>query len=530
MAAGSPAPLVHLDRLTKRFPRVVAVDDVSLDLMPGQIHALVGENGAGKTTLMNLLYGVHQPDDGVISIAGHPVSIRRPADAIHAGFALVHQHFKLVPSFTVAENLMLVRRHQLGSVPDRHAFAEDVRQLGERYGLQVDPDAKIRALPLGLRQRVEVLGGLVRDARILILDEPTTVLPPPQIEELFHTMRQIASEGRAVVLITHRLAEVFEVGDWFSVMRAGRLVASAPTSTSTPAEVASLMVGREVAEFMLHGGGSPDPGLPVSSPVLRIRGVSVAPEEASPGLHAITFDLRAGEIVGIAGVEGNGQHELVEVLGGLQQPTSGDVVLAGEEITTEDPRHIAELGLGIIPEDRHGEGLILEMSLTDNLTLDRIRSSDFSRGGVWLHVRRMRRFARRLIDRFTIRTASEQTPAKMLSGGNQQKVVLARVMASNPRVLVAAQPTRGLDIAATHYVMDQLNEAKAMGAGVILISSDLDQILALADRVLVLYKGRIVAELAAADATRELLGLYMAGLAGASHEKSSDALHRSEES
>lgn len=511
MASGTQIlPLVHIDHLTKRFPRVVAVDDVSMDLLPGQIHALVGENGAGKTTLMNVLYGVHQPDDGRIFVDGEAVSIRRPADAIRAGLALVHQHFKLVPSFTVADNLMLVKRHQLGVVPDRRAFAKEVEGLGERYGLQVDPEAKVSSLPLGLRQRVEVLGGLVRDARILILDEPTTVLPPPQIDELFTTMRRIASEGRAVVLITHRLAEVFEIGDWFSVMRSGRLVASAPTGSSTPADVAELMVGRELSEFTSKGRNQAEQ----RESILRVRGVGVPPEEGSPGLRDINLDLNPGEIVAIAGVEGNGQRELVEVLAGLRRPMRGTVSLDGEDTTSASRRRTADLGLGLIPEDRQGDALFLEMPITDNLTLDRIRTRDFSFARTWLHVRRIRLFARQMIERFKIRTGSEQVPAKMLSGGNQQKVVLARVMASNPRVLIAAQPTRGLDIAATQYVMEQLEEARGQGTGVILISSDLDQILALADRIIVIYKGALVADLPAAEATRERLGLHMAGLTG----------------
>jgi simple sugar transport system ATP-binding protein len=507
----SVVPLVRLERLTKRFPRVLAVDDVSIDLLPGQIHALVGENGAGKTTLMNLLYGVHQPDEGRILIAGEEIAIRRPADAIRAGIALVHQHFKLVPSFTVAENLMLVRHGALSLVPDRRAFVEEVEQLQERYGLLVDPRARVSKLPLGLRQRVEVLGGLIRDAKVLILDEPTTVLPPPQIQDLFSTMRRMAAEGRAVVLITHRLAEVFDVGDVFSVMRSGRLVATSPTEGSDQAEVARYMVGRDLSDLSTPTLDRSQ-GRDISTPILQMHDVSLPPDEASPGLEHVSLDVAPGEIVAIAGVEGNGQRELVEVLAGVRTPSAGVVRIGGVDVTGSGRRRTSKLGLGVIPEDRHEEGLVVEMTVSDNLTLDRLRDRRFSRRGGWLRVGRLRSFARSKIEEFQIAATSERAPTRMLSGGNQQKVVLARVMSSSPRVLVAAQPTRGLDVAATRYMLDQIIAAGGEGMAVILVSSDLDHILSLSNRILVFFRGQIVADMPTEEATREQVGLHMAGV------------------
>ena len=525
----SPTPLVRLDRLTKRFPRVVAVDGVTIDLLPGQVHALVGENGAGKTTLMNLLYGVHQPDEGRIIIRGEEVHIRRPADAIRAGIALVHQHFKLVPSFSVAENLMLVRHGSLSMVPDRGAFVEQIKELEERYGLHIDPRARVEELSLGLRQRVEVLGGLMRDAKVLVLDEPTTVLPPPQIKGLFATMRRIASEGRAVVLITHRLSEVFEVGDVFSVMRNGHLVVTAPTEGSSQGDVARFMVGRNLDELTIPRLAGPPPPQQ-TQPALEMNEVCLPPDEASPGLDHVSLDVRAGEIVALAGVEGNGQRELVEVLAGLRRPAEGHVFLGGVDVTGDTRRRTSDLGLSVIPEDRQGEGLVLEMTVTDNLTLDRLRERRFSRWGGWLRIGRLRDFARSMIERFQITTSSESAPTRMLSGGNQQKVVLARVISSSPQVLVAAQPTRGLDIAATQYMLEQIVAARAGGMAVILIANDLDHILALADRVLVFYRGSIVATMRAEEATRERIGLYMAGLRDQSGRTSDDAPHPRQES
>lgn len=508
MCASEPVAIVRVENLTKRFPRVVAVDDVSIDFRPGRVHAVVGENGAGKTTLMNLIYGVHQPDAGSIVINGRPVAIRRPADAIREGIALVHQHFKLVPSFTVADNLMMIEHRKVGLVPDRRAFAETIVDVGRRYGLEVDPHVRLRELPLGLRQRVEILAGLLRDARLLILDEPTTVLPPPEVADLFDTLKRIAHEGRAVVLITHKLKEVFDVADTFSVMRRGTLLRTGRTADSSPAEVASLMVGRDLGTLGVPTTGEQERG----AVALSVEDVQVPAEEASPGLSSVTFALHEGEILAVAGVEGNGQSELVEVLAGLRAPTGGRIVLGDREITNASRRRSARLGVGVIPEDRQAEGLILPMSVMENVSLDRIREPEFSRHGLWLVIDRIRAFARKAVEDYKIQTSSAKVPVRMLSGGNQQKVVLARVLSSDPRILIAAQPTRGLDIAATRYVLDRLAAARASGTGILLFSSDLDQVLSLADRILVLFKGRVVAMLEARTATREELGRHMAGV------------------
>lgn len=507
-ATGPTHPILRLEHIVKRFPGVIAVDDVTLDLAEGQVHALVGENGAGKTTLMNIVYGVHQPDAGRILLDGREIIIRRPADAIRSGIALVHQHFKLVPSFTVAENLMMVRHHDIDLIPDYRAFGEEVEEIAERYGLTLNPKARILELPLGLRQRVEILAGLIREARILILDEPTTVLAPPEVEDLFGTLRRIADEGKAVVLITHRLTEVFEVGDVFSVMRAGRLVASDETRESSPRQVAEMMVGQALTTLEIPKNEREPQSREI---VLRAERLTLPPDEASPGLHDVTFELRRGEILAVAGVEGNGQRELVEVLAGIRQPTEGHVWLDGHEITGTPRKHGAELGLGLIPEDRHAEGLILAMTLTENVAIDRLRRPEFSRAGLWLLLARLRRFARRMIDEYHIRASSEQVTVKTLSGGNQQRVVLARVLSSDPAVLIAARPTRGLDIAATRYILEQLLKARSKGRGVLFISHDLDQIQSLADRILVLYRGQVAAVLDAATTSRDEIGVHMTG-------------------
>ena len=508
MSVSEPVAIARVENLTKRFPRVVAVDDVSIDFLPGRVHAVVGENGAGKTTLMNVIYGVHQPDAGSIVINGRAVTIRRPADAIREGVALVHQHFKLVPSFTVADNLMMIEHRKLGFVPDRRAFAETIVDVGRRYGLEVNPHARVRELPLGLQQRVEILAGLLRDARLLILDEPTTVLAPPEVADLFETLNRIADEGRAVVLITHKLTEVFDVADTFSVMRRGALVRTGRTADSSPAEVASLMVGRDLGTLGVPTTGEQERGVVA----LRVEDVHVPAKEASPGLSSVTFALHEGEILAVAGVEGNGQSELVEVLAQLRTPTAGRIILGDRDVTDASRRQSAKLGVGVIPGDRQAEGLILPMSVTENVSLDRIREPEFSRHGLWLLVARIRAFARKAVEDYKIQASSVKVPVRMLSGGNQQKVVLARVLSSNPRILIAAQPTRGLDIAATRYVLDQLTAARASGTGILLFSSDLDHVLSLADRVLVLFRGRVVAVLEARTATRDELGRYMAGV------------------
>ena len=508
MIAGSQRqPLVRISGLSKRFERVQAVDDVSLELMPGEIHALVGENGAGKTVLMSMLYGIHQPDSGKIFIDGEHVNLRRPADAIDAGIALVHQHFKLVPSFTVVENLMMVQHRKLGWVPSRRAFEAGVASIGAEYGIEVNPRARVSELSLGLRQRVEILGGLIRDTRILILDEPTTILAPAEIDSLFATMRRIAEEGRCVVLITHRLAEVFEIGDVFSVMRNGRLVATGPTSAATPGQAATMMVGRDIKPLGMRGSAGAD-----GTVVLSVEDLCLPPDEASPGLDHVSLSVRAGEIVALVGVEGNGQSDLVQIISGIRKPSSGKVVFGGRDITEETRRTGARLGIAVIPEDRQVEGLILPMTLTENVTITKLRDSYYSAAGAWLRIRRLRAFARRMIERFLIRTPSEQLPVRMLSGGNQQKVVLARELSTNPRLLVAAEPTRGLDIAATEYVLRQLDETRSAGTAVFLVSSDLDQVMSVADRVLVFFRGRISAEFDAATVTRDDIGRHMSGV------------------
>jgi ABC-type uncharacterized transport system ATPase subunit len=497
-------PIVQLEGITKRFPGVLANDDVTLQLFPGRIHALLGENGAGKSTLMNILYGIHRPDGGRIIVGGREAFIRKPADAIAQGIAMVHQNFKLLPSFTVAENLIMARRSDFGLVLDlRHARAE-VKRVASEYGLGVRPDAKVAELPLGVRQRVEILKALYRNARVLILDEPTTVLAPAEISSLFSVLRKIAADGRAVVFITHHLDEVFQVSDTLTVMRQGKEVATVPTSQTTPDAVATMMVGRELERGVARLATEP-PG----EVVLQVEGVSVPGGHDSPGLTDVSFDLRAGEILALAGVEGNGQRELVEILAGLRRPAAGVVRIAGNELSRVDRRKSA-LGVGLIPDDRHAEGLILEMTVAENVVIDRVTTAQFSRG-ILLSLRAIRDFARQVIRLFHIQTPSEQAKARTLSGGNQQRVVLARVLSSNPRVLVANQPTRGLDIAATEYVLERLAQARSNRAAVFFISSDLGEVISMGDRIMVLYRGEVAGILDAAAATRERVGALMTG-------------------
>jgi simple sugar transport system ATP-binding protein len=499
---------VRLEGITKRFASILAVDHATLDLMPGQVHAVLGENGAGKTTLMSILYGIHRPDAGRVLVNDQEVVIRRPADAIALGVGMVHQHFKLVASFTVAENLILARRSDFGLVLDLPRARAEARRIASAYGLDVRPDACVAELSLAARQRVEILKALYRDARILILDEPTTILAPAEVRSLVAVLRTIAAEGRAVVLITHRLAEAFEVGDVLTVMRRGKVVATHPTRETNPAKVATLMVGHEVPRGVSRRATQP-PG----NVVLEVNGLSVPGGLDSPGLRNVSLTIRAGEVLALAGVEGNGQRELVEVLAGLRRPTVGRIAIGGAPLDGSGRVQSAALDVRVIPEDCQAEGLVLEMTLSENVVLDRMTTPAFSRN-ILLRLGAIRAFAREMIARFGIHAASEQVRVRTLSGGNQQRVMLARVLSAVPRLLVASQPTRGLDIAAAKDVLDRLADARAHGAAVLFISSDLDEILSIGDRVLVLDCGRVAGVLPAAVATRERLGTLLTGAAG----------------
>jgi len=490
--------IVEMQGITKRFGPVLANDHIDFNLRQGEIHALLGENGAGKTTLMRILYGLYRADDGEIRVAGKPVRIGSPKDAIGLGIGMVTQHFALVPPLTVAENVVLGFTD--GFLVDRATMEQKVAEAAARFGLEVDPSAVVRHLSVGEKQRLEILKALYRQARVLILDEPTAVLIPQEIESLFQTLERLRAQGLSVVFITHKLEEVMQISDRVTVLRDGRVIGTVNTAETNERELARMMVGREtfgVRREEEHAGGEP---------VLRVESLCVEDDQGLPALKEVSLTVRAGEILGIAGVGGNGQKELAEALSGMRSPTAGRIFVGGRDLTGATPSTFTAAGVGRIPEDRHA-GVVGELSVAENLALEHLQ--DFIRGGL-LDREAMQRHAQELIDRFQIKARSIDR-ARTLSGGNLQKVILARVLSRNPQVVIASQPTRGLDVGATEYVRQQLLQQRARGAAVLLISEDLDEILALADRIAVIYEGEIVGILPASDADPERLGLMMSG-------------------
>jgi simple sugar transport system ATP-binding protein len=501
------AAAVELRNITKRFPGVVANDGVDFEAAEGEVHALLGENGAGKSTLSNILTGLYHPDDGEIFLYGDPRSFGSPREALDAGIGMVHQHFRLVPPFTVAENVILGDHRGEGRhfmVHPRH-IERRVAELGERYRIAVDPRARVWQLSLGEQQRVEILKALYREARILILDEPTAVLTPQEAESLFETLRVMAQEGRTVIFISHKLNEVAAVSDRVTVLRAGKTVATAATRDTTPKSLASLMVGREVAEVERTAREEW-----LGDTVLEMSDLSALGDRGSPALRDVSLTLRSGEILGIAGVAGNGQRELAEVVTGMRTPTKGSVSIDGKRLRRGDARSAIRARISHVPEDRLHTGVAPSLSIASNSVLKTYRGSRFARGPL-LRLRAIRENASSLIRHYDVRGASPELPARRLSGGNLQKIVLAREFDGQPRVLVVASPTRGLDVAAIETVHTHLRTAASGGVGVLLISEDLDEILALADRIAVMYEGQIVAELEAGEATVDEIGLLMAG-------------------
>jgi len=490
--------------ITKTFPGVVANDRVDLTVEQGEIHALVGENGAGKTTLMKILYGMEAPDAGQILLRGKAVSIPNPQTAINLGIGMVHQHFQLVPSLTVAQNIALGHEPKRGPFVDRTRMVEQVRALSDRFGLQVNPIATVADLSVGEQQRVEILKLLYRQADLLILDEPTAVLTPQEVHDLFAVLRRLADEGRTIIFITHKLEEVMTVCDRATVLRRGRVTGVLNIAETNKAEIARLMVGREIETVQRQ------PGEAAGEAVLIVHDLQARDDRGLPAVRGVTFEVRAGELVGLAGVEGNGQRELLEALSGLRPLDGGSVTLRGDPITYASSRARRERGLAIIPEDRTHEGLSLSSTITENLLSTRYYHAPFSRWGV-LAPRRMAETARALIRRFDIRAEGENTIVGTLSGGNTQKVVVARELAERPAVLIAAHPTRGLDVAAAQFVHQELLRLRSEGVGILLVSADLEEIMALSDRILVLFEGQIVGELKPEEATQERLGLLMAG-------------------
>jgi simple sugar transport system ATP-binding protein len=493
--------------ITKRFPGVVANDGVDFEAAVGEVHALLGENGAGKSTLSNILTGLYRPDEGEIRLYGQPVVFESPRDALDAGIGMVHQHFRLVQPFTVAENIALGEHrpgHRGSFRIDPRAIESRVIELGERYGLAVNPRARIFQLSVGEQQRVEILKALYRDAHILILDEPTAVLTPQEARMLFLTLRQMVEDDRTVIFISHKLNEVTAVSDRVTVLRGGRSVATVATVDATPRSLAALMVGRELSDT------ARGPRPPAGDKVLEVDDLWVAGEGSVPAVRGVSLTVCAGEIVGVAGVSGNGQRQLGEAIAGLRPPARGVIRIGGAPVRGGDPRAALQAGIAFIPEDRLATGAAPGLSIASNLILRGYRSKSLSRGPMLL-LDRIRERAVHLIERYKIAAPGPSTPARVLSGGNLQKVVLARELSGEPRIIVAASPTQGLDVGATEAVRAYLREAAASGAAVLVFSEDLDELLEIADRIAVIYEGFILGEMPVDGADVDEIGLLMAG-------------------
>ncbi len=496
---------VELRGITKRFPGVVANEEVDLTVEPGQVHALLGENGAGKSTLMNILYGLYRQTEGEILLDGVHTDLHSPADAIAAGIGMVHQHFMLVPVFTVAENVMLgVEPTSRAGVLDRASARQRVEELSHRHGLDVDPDALIEDLPVGIQQRVEILKALYREADCLILDEPTAVLTPTEIDDMLDIVRRLAEEGRSIIFISHKLREVRAIADTITVLRRGRVVETLTPDACDEQQLATAMVGRDVQLVVDRGEAAP------AATVLRVTDLRVRDDRDQLAVAGISFDVRAGEIVAIAGVQGNGQSELIEGIVGLRRPTAGHVLLDGDDVTRATTARMVDLGVAHVPEDRQRDGLVGSFPVADNFVLNLTRREPFA-NGIRINRRAIREHAEQLVTDFDVRTSSVDTAVETLSGGNQQKVIVGREMSHAQRLLVLSQPTRGLDVGSIQYIHGRIVEARDAGLAVLLNSSELDEVLALADRIVVMYRGSLIGEMAGADATRESVGLLMAG-------------------
>jgi ABC-type uncharacterized transport system ATPase subunit len=498
--------VLELRGITKRFPGVLANDNIDLTLEEGEIHALLGENGAGKTTLMNILYGLYQPDQGEVFVRGKKVVVHSPSDAISVGVGMVHQHFMLIPVFSVTENVMLGEEStRFGGFLDRASSAEKIQQISDQYNLEVDPYSYVKDLPVGVQQRVEIIKLLYREADILILDEPTAVLTPQEANELFKIMRSLVEKGKSIIFITHKLREVIEVADRITVIRRGKVVGTRLPTEADQLSLAEMMVGRAV---QLEVEKEP---AKAGKTVLAVEDLVVLDERHQVAVDDISFEVHAGEVLGIAGVQGNGQTELVEAITGLRQSQDGKISLLGEDITRASPRRITELGSAHIPEDRQLDGLILSFPVADNLVMNTYYREPFSRGAV-LDQHKILSTADVLIHEFDIRTPSASTLAGSLSGGNQQKVIVAREFSRPIKLLVASQPTRGLDVGSVEYIHQRILSKRDDGCAVLLVSSELDEIMAISDRIAVMFRGKIVDILPVEKTTKEGVGLMMAGV------------------
>lgn len=503
---------LELIDIRKVFPGVVANDNISLSVRKGEVFAIVGENGAGKTTLMNIIYGLYTPDQGEVKVFEKPMGMHTPKKSIEAGIGMVHQHFMLIPKFTVTENIVLGNEFvKNGIVFDMDKARAEVKRISEMYGLNVDPDELVGNLPVGIQQRVEILKVLFRGAEILILDEPTAVLTPQETHELFHTIRALKEKGKTVIFISHKLKEVLEISDRIAVLKNGRVMGVKNKEDTDERDLARLMVGRDVIFELPKKEAEP------TDVILEVKNLVVFNDKNMPAVKNVSFILRRGEILGVAGVEGNGQKELVEALTGLRPIKSGKVKIRGEEIDKFDPWIFRRHGIAHIPEDRHKRGLILPFTVSYNLFLGREKENFFSRKGL-LNFLNIGRFADQKIEDYDIRPRNRNLTAESLSGGNQQKVVVAREVSYDPDILIASQPTRGLDVGATEFVQTKLIEQRDSGKAVLLISLELEEIMNVSDRIIVLYNGEIVGELNAKEATEEELGLLMLGLKDMRHE------------
>ena len=499
-------PLLEMRGITKQFPGVLANDRVDFNLEAGEVHTLLGENGAGKSTLMKILYGMYRPDAGEVLLRGRRVTVDSPSAAIEHGIGMIHQHFMLVPTLTVTENVALGLQSRRRPLTDLPTVAERIRELSETYGLQVDPDALIWQLAVGERQRVEILKALYREASILVMDEPTAVLTPQEVDELIVVLRRMAADGRGLVFISHKLHEVMAVSDRITVLRDGRVAGETTPAGTDRAQLARMMVGRPVQMV-------PDrPDVQLGEPLLEVRDLHVQGDRGDEAVAAMSFSVQAGEILGLAGVSGNGQSELAQAIAGLRPVQQGSVGIDGADITGRHPRRVRDAGLSYVPEERMRDGVIGMFSVAENLVLLNQGSEEFCRRG-FLRLGAIRQHCRDLVERFAVKTPGIDVPTSNLSGGNIQKLILARELSAEPKVILAAQPTRGVDVGAAEYIHGTLVAQKASGCATLLISEDLDEVLALSDRIGVMYEGRLMGVLDRADATVERLGLWMAGVA-----------------
>ena len=499
-------PILELHGITKRFPGVLANDHIDLTLEQGEIHALLGENGAGKTTLMNILYGLYHPDEGEIIVRGQPVRIASPDEAIHLGIGMVHQHFMLIPPFTVTENVMLGEEKITNGVfLDRTEVAKRIRHISEQYGLQVEPDAYVRDLSVGAQQRVEIMKILYRLADILILDEPSAVLTPEEVDDLFEIIRGLVERGASVIFISHKLKEVMAIADRVTVLRGGRVVGTTKPAETDLGTLARMMVGREVILAVNKKTAQ------LGAPVLQVENLQVLDDRKQVVVDGVSLEVRAGEILGVAGVQGNGQTELVEALTGLRAVFGGHTRILDKETTRSTPRQVLETGVAHVPEDRQRDGLVLSYPVADNLVLNTYYLPPYA-SGLAMNENAVLATAEELVESFDIRTPSVLTLASSLSGGNQQKLIVAREFSRPIKLLIASQPTRGLDVGSIEYIHQQIVQKRDQGCAVLLVSSELDEIMSLSDRIAVMYRGKIMDVLPANQATREQLGLLMAGV------------------